>query len=104
MKKGFSGMYFGILVSFVIAWAIYMFLYFFEYGTPGNAYFYTYSYIVSLALASARMPPQLTKRLGHHEVDGCSHAHVWGRDVEKLASGHECSLRRAMKSMYSKHS
>ena len=47
-KKGFSGMYFGILVSFVIAWAIYLFLYFFETGYAGDYYFFAYSYLVPL--------------------------------------------------------
>jgi len=41
---GFNGMYFGILVSFAIFWAVYLFLYFFEYGTGGDYYFWASSY------------------------------------------------------------
>jgi hypothetical protein len=45
-KKGFSGMFFGLLVSFAILWTIYFFLYFFEYGYGGDSYFFMYSYLV----------------------------------------------------------
>mmetsp|Transcript_105416 Transcript_105416/g.169669 ORF Transcript_105416/g.169669 Transcript_105416/m.169669 type:complete len:170 (+) Transcript_105416:53-562(+) len=41
---GFSAMYYGILVSFAIFWTVYFFLYFFEYGTAGDYYFWASSY------------------------------------------------------------
>jgi len=53
---GFNGMYFGILVSFVIFWTVYFFLYFFEYGSAGDYYFWAASYgtlvfIIALGLS-----------------------------------------------------
>lgn len=49
-KPGFHGMYFGILITFVIFWAIYLFLYFFEYETAGDYFFYMSSYVVRSSL------------------------------------------------------
>lgn len=41
---GFNAMYYGILVTFVILWTIYLFLYFFEYGSAGDSAFWLSSY------------------------------------------------------------
>jgi len=64
-KKGFSGMYFGILTGFVILWTIYLFLYFFEYGGAGDYTFFLSSYItlfvlISLGLSAYFTPSILT--------------------------------------------
>ena len=52
-KGGFSGMYFGILVSFGIIWTIYFFIYFFEYNQAGNFTFFFSSYVVSCTYESS---------------------------------------------------
>jgi hypothetical protein len=53
-KGGFSGVYFGILVSFGIIWTIYFFIYFFEYNQGGDFQFFFGSYVVSCIHASFR--------------------------------------------------
>eukprot|EP00285_Hemiselmis_virescens_P018766 CAMPEP_0173379486 /NCGR_PEP_ID=MMETSP1356-20130122/2413_1 /TAXON_ID=77927 ORGANISM="Hemiselmis virescens, Strain PCC157" /NCGR_SAMPLE_ID=MMETSP1356 /ASSEMBLY_ACC=CAM_ASM_000847 /LENGTH=172 /DNA_ID=CAMNT_0014332831 /DNA_START=11 /DNA_END=529 /DNA_ORIENTATION=- len=62
-KKGFSGMYFGILTSFVIAWTIYFFLIFFETGTTGDYYFYSYSYLTLFVLISLGLSKYFTSSI-----------------------------------------
>jgi hypothetical protein len=56
-KAGFVAMYYGILVLFVILWTIYLFLYFFEYGSAGDSTFWLTSYgglVVLIALGLSK--------------------------------------------------
>jgi hypothetical protein len=57
---GFSAMYYGILITFGILWTIYFFLYFFEYGTAGDYYFWSTSYMTLVFLIALGLSKYFT--------------------------------------------
>ena len=78
-KAGFVAMYYGILVLFVILWTIYLFLYFFEYGSAGDSTFWLTSYGVCMHACE-------------HACEHTDKTQACARTHTKSANTHVCKL------------